>query len=290
MVDNSSEFLEELMRFRSLKEKILAFIPTTIITLISYNMSEITKHFIIILFIDYLFLFKFLKQDSFVLLIIFSFLVCCVILVLKRNRYYFSIMKFVTINSNNMPNVVLKPWTSEWENEFLIEKERIEKSIRPNFERFFLEKEKGLIHIGSTSIKNITLAKPHHDMAIYWNSNENLPKEFIEEMEKIGYMYFGPSPHCVNGRNNWFFNKNSKIDYGYDLHVTQPLSHSWLDECKLFIDYLSTFPKEKDIYQKVKEKYNNSKIHIYAFHKDQVYLELIDRAKKWQKTILNKKD
>ncbi|CAF1515593.1 unnamed protein product [Adineta steineri] len=78
--------------------------------------------------------------------------------------------------------LILKPWTPKWKEEFEKEKSRLNEITLSKWKHIFHKElsPDGIVHIGSTSIEKIALAKPMHDVAIAV-ATKYLPETFCEE-------------------------------------------------------------------------------------------------------------
>lgn len=184
--------------------------------------------------------------------------------------------------------IELKPWTPKWELEFKEEKNRIETVLRKDYEDLFVEKE-GIRFIGSTSIKNIRLADPFHDMVLKVNC-KTLPEGFIKIMKELGYRLLGKSPHVSNGADFWFMRHihDSAPDScnGFDIHVCTPEAHDWVDSVVGFSEYMSLHEDERKIYEDCKSKILESgttDVREYKKKKLETTLMLRGRADVWRK-------
>jgi len=163
-------------------------------------------------------------------------------------------------NSNRTEKpVILLPWIEKWEEEFKIEKARIEAKLFPKFDKLVIRSicPNGIEHIGSTSIRHIKLATPVHDMILSLNA-ETIPDEFVTILESLGYLFIGAAMHDPNLGDMWFFDltKDEEINirgYGFDLHVTLNGSHNIAEELIGFRDYCNTFPQERELYANIKQ-------------------------------------
>ncbi|CAF1373602.1 unnamed protein product [Didymodactylos carnosus] len=105
------------------------------------------------------------KEYAIHIIIVYGFIM--IIWTLYERRLLFrTFINLHYIRGNN--ELILQPWTPRWKEEFLNEKLRLNNIILSKWQHIF-DKElssDGIVHIGSTSITNIGLAKPVHDTAI----------------------------------------------------------------------------------------------------------------------------
>lgn len=146
--------------------------------------------------------------------------------------------------------VFLTPWTQEWEKEFLLEKEKIQKEIG--------EYIVGIHHIGSTAVKKLS-AKPIIDMAVEIN-DFNEGENYVSSLEKIGYSYKGTN--ILPDRH--YFSKGEPRTY--QIHMYQS-GNKYLHEQLKFRDYLRNNDEARIKYEQLKLKLselNKSNKHKYA--------------------------
>ncbi|HDR8183484.1 TPA: GrpB family protein [Bacillus thuringiensis] len=131
--------------------------------------------------------------------------------------------------------VFLVPWTEEWNNNFLSEKEKIQDKIG--------EYIMNIHHIGSTSVKHLS-AKPIIDIAIEIKdfkdgANTSLP------LEKLGYSYRGTN--MLPDRH--YFSKGEPRTY--QIHMHQCGNKHLLEQLK-FRDYLRDNDEARIEYERLK--------------------------------------
>lgn len=133
--------------------------------------------------------------------------------------------------------VFLTPWTQEWEREFLLEKEKIQKEIGDNIVEIH--------HIGSTAVKKLS-AKPIIDIAVEIN-DFNEGENCVSSLEKIGYSYKGtnilPDSH--------YFSKGEPRTH--QIHMYQS-GNKYLQEQLNFRDYLRNNDEARIEYEQLKLK------------------------------------
>lgn len=146
--------------------------------------------------------------------------------------------------------VFLTPWTQEWEREFLLEKEKIQKEIGDNIVEIH--------HIGSTAVKKLS-AKPIIDIAVEIN-DFNEGENYVSSLEKIGYSYKGTN--ILPDRH--YFSKGEPRTH--QIHMYQN-GNKYLQEQLKFRDYLRNNDEAKIEYEQLKlklSKLNKSNKHKYA--------------------------
>jgi len=198
-------------------------------------------------------------------------------LIYKRNNLFRTFYLLFSYQGEFKQELV--PWTENWAKEFSQEKERMENLLKPLFGHLFKE-GKGIIHIGSTNIKNIKFTKPIIDMALALDCSE-FPNNFKNKMEKLGYYWIGDAPHNPEGGDKWFF-REIDSNLGFDIHIlTNKKAHDWLDDQLIFLEYLSLFSDEREKYENVKVK-NHLKDHrLYSIGKQKVLQELRNNSYEW---------
>lgn len=157
-------------------------------------------------------------------------------------------------------NFTLKPYTPKWKSEFLAEKTRTNAVLLPKW-KHILDAElspDGFVHIGSTSITNIALAKPQHDCALAINCHK-LPKDFLNDLSTLGYRYIGVAPHTLDCADHFFVfipdtNDKMTLGEGYFLHVVTPKVHEWLRNTQAFCEYLSENQVARERYSNLKRQ------------------------------------
>ncbi|CAF0901534.1 unnamed protein product [Adineta steineri] len=187
--------------------------------------------------------------------------------------------------------VVLKPWTPKWKEEFKNEKTRLNKIILSKWKHIFHKElsPDGLVHIGSTSIEKIALAKPMHDVAIAITT-KYLPVNLREDLEKAGYKYVGAALHSISCQDHWFFNITPKdqIDskgHGFDLHVVLPPSHQWLRDTIHFSQYLTENQIDRERYGNLKSEIakTDPTMASYVRKKQKLIHILFENSRQWTK-------
>lgn len=164
--------------------------------------------------------------------------------------------------------VALESFSSEWDDYFRLEKERILEEIK--------DKILSIEHVGSTSIKN-SVAKPIIDICI---GIDNYSAGFVcvKELENLGYKYFG---ECgVEGRH--YFRTDSdhvKVHvHMFDVKSDQYLNHI------LFRDYLNCHPEALKKYSEFKEQLIREGVSRkeYTRQKEPLINEILNKAKLWR--------
>ena len=144
-------------------------------------------------------------------------------------------------------SVFLSPWDSEWENYFLLEKEKIMNVIGKNIIVIH--------HIGSTSVKDLS-AKPIIDMAIEINIFDD-GFLCIDDLKILGYKH-RIIPELPDRH---YFSKGEPRTY--QIHMF-PKGSIYLQKLLAFRDCLQKDSKVKEEYQKIKEElsteYNKDKL------------------------------
>src|SRR5699024_5687384 len=131
--------------------------------------------------------------------------------------------------------VFLVPWTEEWSQEFLLEKERIQQKIG----KYILN----IHHIGSTAVKGLS-AKPIIDIAVEIEEFED-GENCVIQLAKLGYTYKGtnilPERH--------YFRKGEPRTH--QIHMYQSGSKYLIEQLK-FRDYLRKNDEARMDYEKLK--------------------------------------
>lgn len=149
--------------------------------------------------------------------------------------------------------VFLVPWTENWREEFLLEKEKVQNEIG----EFVID----IHHIGSTAVRGLS-AKPIIDIAIEIE-DFNDGKHCVTPLEKLGYSYSGinilPERH--------YFSKGEPRTH--QIHMYQTGSTYLVEQLK-FRDYLRSNENARIEYEELKielSKTNKHKKHKYADEK-----------------------
>lgn len=161
-------------------------------------------------------------------------------------------------------NLVLKPFTPKWKTEFLQEQSRTRAVLLPKW-KHILHPEltpNGFVHVGSTAITNIALAKPQHDCVLALTCDQ-LPKEFRQDLISLGYSYIGVAPHSLDCADHFFFffpneEDAERLGDGFYLHVLTPKVHPWLKVSQAFCDYLSENEDVRETYANLKKQISSN--------------------------------
>ncbi|MFD3449713.1 GrpB family protein [Microbacteriaceae bacterium 4G12] len=158
--------------------------------------------------------------------------------------------------------VFLVTWTKEWENEFLLEKERIENKIG----KYIVD----VHHIGSTAVKNLS-AKPIIDIAIEIKEFSN-GEHCVSPLQDIGYSYQGTN--ILPDRH--YFNKGEPRTH--QIHMYQSGNKYLMEQLK-FRDYLRNNDEARVKYEQLKVKLadlNRNNKHKYAAEKTDFVKSILD--------------
>ncbi len=133
--------------------------------------------------------------------------------------------------------VFVVPWTSEWEKEFQMEKEKIIRKIGSHIT--------AVHHIGSTAVENLS-AKPIIDIAVEVEKFEDGEK-CISPLEELSYSYKGTE--LVPDR--YYFSKGEPRTHQIHLHES---GNPYLQEQLQFRDHLRTNEQARIDYGKLKKQ------------------------------------
>lgn len=159
--------------------------------------------------------------------------------------------------------VFLVPWTEDWEEEFISEKERIQKKIK--------KYTVAVHHIGSTSVKHLS-AKPIIDIAIEikdFNEGESCVSPLLE----IGYSYMGTK---ILPDRHYFIKGEPRT---HQIHMYQSGSQYLLEQLN-FRDYLRKHEEARVEYEQLKLKLsraNKNNKHKYAEEKTDFVKSILER-------------
>ena len=159
--------------------------------------------------------------------------------------------------------VFLVPWSSEWEKEFISEKERIQNKIGVYTAEIH--------HIGSTAVEHLS-SKPIIDIAIELNQFIDGEK-CISTLESIGYTSHGTN--ILPDR--YYFTKGEPRTH--QIHMYQH-GNKYLLEQLNFRDYLRENSKARDDYEKLKiklSKLNSKNKHKYAEEKTTFIKNILEK-------------
>ncbi|MGN7938388.1 GrpB family protein [Virgibacillus sp. 6R] len=162
--------------------------------------------------------------------------------------------------------VFIVPWTSDWEKEYQLEKNRIEHRIGQYIVKVH--------HIGSTAIRDLS-AKPIIDIAIEIKDFQDGEK-CVKPLVEIGYFYKGtnvlPERH--------YFNKGEPRTH--QIHMYQSGNRFLLDQLR-FRDYLRDNETARNQYAKLKHELSlvsNGNKHKYAEDKTEFVKSILERINK----------
>lgn len=158
--------------------------------------------------------------------------------------------------------VILVPWDSKWEKEFLLEKELIQNKI----DLYAV----GIHHIGSTAVKHLS-SKPIIDIAVELNNFDDGEK-CISALKSIGY-----SSHGTNILpDRYYFTKGEPRTH--QIHMYQS-GNKYLRDQLLFRDYLRNNNELRNEYEKLKfklSKINKQNKHKYTEEKTDFIKTILD--------------
>jgi len=144
--------------------------------------------------------------------------------------------------------VLLKPWTAEWEEAYIKETEKIQDKIGNNMAAIY--------HIGSTAVKGLR-AKPIIDIAIelyeFYDAEKCVP--FLKE---IGYTDKGTD---ILPERRYFSKGGPRT---HQIHM-YPSGNKYLLEQIKFRDYLRD-------HEQIRAEYEALKIHLSTIHKQNKHL------------------
>lgn len=161
--------------------------------------------------------------------------------------------------------VFLVPWTSDWEEQFLLEKMKIEEVIGEHIV--------AIHHIGSTAVKHLS-AKPIIDMAIAIHNFED-GVNCISQLETLGYSYRGTN--ILPDRH--YFNKGEPRTH--QIHMYQSGNKYLLEQLR-FRDYLRSNENARKQYEQLKQelcKVNKGNKHQYADDKTTFVMSILSKMK-----------
>ena len=146
--------------------------------------------------------------------------------------------------------VFIVPWTSNWNQEFSLEKERIKNKIGDYIVAIY--------HIGSTAVENLS-AKPILDIAIEINEFHE-GKSCISLLKEIGYSYKGTE---ILPDRHYFIKGEPRT---HQIHMYQSGS-KYLTQHLQFRDYLRNHNEARIEYEQIKRnlsKQNKNDKHKYT--------------------------
>jgi GrpB-like predicted nucleotidyltransferase (UPF0157 family) len=196
------------------------------------------------------------------------------------------ISTFVWLNTHQ-EDLILEKFSSDWKVQVVKENVRFE-SILKKYDHL-IEKSltDGIQHVGSTSIVDIALAKPAHDIVLTLNT-DSVPDELISDIESLGYTCIGSSPHDPDF-DHWFMRHVpddliSEQGVGFGLHVFSPGGHESAKKMMVFRDYVNQNESERQLYGDTKQKIkseNVTSVLSYSMKKSTVVGEIMTRAVAW---------
>lgn len=156
--------------------------------------------------------------------------------------------------------VFLNPWTEEWIEEFLTEKDKIKEIVDDDRMEIY--------HIGSTAIRGLS-AKPILDIAIEINKFTEGEK-ISKKLEKLGYVYAGTN---ILPDRHYLIKGEPRT---HQIHMYQRGS-KYLEEQLKFRDYLRENTEVRKEYEQLKMNLavsNKNNKHNYAEEKT-AFIKLI---------------
>jgi len=184
-----------------------------------------------------------------------SMLITCSILIYRRRLLYRTFRKILSIYLSVIDSIPFVSYQEQWPQQFEDEKKRIEDVLSKKYPY----RGNGIVMIGSTSIKGISIAKNMHDLILGLKLN-TLPEELVKDLESLGYDYLGYSLVVPDGGDYWFFyvyppeEVSQNGCYGFTLHVCLEHAFSAMNKFVAFSEYCNTFPEEKKLYEETKKE------------------------------------
>lgn len=131
---------------------------------------------------------------------------------------------------------------------------------------------------------------PTIDIALVTNGVlPEMPDDVIQQMENLGFVYAGPSPHCMNKYHDQWFQKLEPFENGDRVIVTQVVHILSVQEASStlqdFIDFREYVSQNKEAF----EKYKNYKLATsqetyinYKKNKSEVVNQIKNEVKIWK--------
>lgn len=187
-------------------------------------------------------------------------------------------------------NLVLEPYTPLWQEQFDTEYQRTRPMLISKWKHILHEEltPDGIVHIGSTAIRDIALAKPQHDCGLAVTCH-SLPKQFCADLAELGYLYIGVAPHSLDCADHFFYylpnpEDQARLGEGFFLHVLTPKVHDWLRTSLAFCEYLSHDTAARESYSNLKKEISTvgKNISLYSMKKYDLAMKLREEAIVWQ--------
>jgi len=159
--------------------------------------------------------------------------------------------------------VFLSPWTEEWESEFLLEKDEIQKKIG----KYIVD----VHHIGSTAVNHLS-AKPIIDIAVEINKF-SYGEYCVSYLESLGYLYQGTN--ILPDRH--YFSKGEPRTH--QIHMYQSGSKYLIEQLE-FRDYLRRNDEARIEYEQLKQNLlvaNKNNKHKYADEKSDFVKVILEK-------------
>jgi GrpB-like predicted nucleotidyltransferase (UPF0157 family) len=164
------------------------------------------------------------------------------------------ISAMVRLNRLPHPRIDFEPWTPRWIEEVAREGRRIEVALSgaPSV-------RSKVIHFGSTSIPNISIAKPIHDIAVAL-STDCLAEDLRTALESLDYFVVGPAPHAPTGGDVWAIwlpkddAERAERGAGFSLHLVGPSGMGRLRDMLSHARFLRAHPDEVRAYGDAKRR------------------------------------
>jgi GrpB-like predicted nucleotidyltransferase (UPF0157 family) len=158
----------------------------------------------------------------------------------------------IRLNRLPHPTLDLEPWSPRWPEQVAHERDRIGRILHG-----ISGIRSGVIHLGSTSVPQIPLAKPIHDIAIVLVDDQ--PTHDLRlALERLDYFVVGPAPHAPTGGDTWAIwlpetaVERESRGAGFSLHLVGPRGLDRLEAMLAHAAFLRSEPKEAVDYGEAK--------------------------------------
>ncbi len=196
----------------------------------------------------------------------------------------------VRINRLVLPELELESWSPAWAEQVAQERLRFELAFEPVRNQM----RSTIVHLGSTSVPNIEVAKPIHDLAVLIDEDTPSPA-MLKCLADLDYFVIGRSPHALQGGDTWAFwfprdaDERQRFGAGFGLHLMGPSGRNRMIEMLVHARFLQSHPAEAKAYSEAKrwakasQTTDAANYRVYVEKKTPFLEEQKVRSREWQK-------
>jgi len=195
----------------------------------------------------------------------------------------------VRLNRLVLPELEHESWSPAWAEQVAQERLRFELAFEPVRKQM----RSTIVHFGSTSVPNIEVAKPIHDLAVL--SDEETPSPaMLKCLADLDYFVIGSCHHALQGGDTWAFwfprdaEERQRFGAGFSLHLMGPSGRNRMTEMLVHARFLQSHPAEAKAYSdakrwaKASQTTDVANYRVYAEKKNAFLKEQTVRAREWQ--------